>query len=147
MSSNASATVCRAEVRGAAGGGGRGGGGGGGIGYRRVEFLGRVEFLQRTALYDYAVAPRRCRDVFSRLRRAVGIDVDARDPRLGATLRGHQGHQPAARADVEYAARALRQAAPRADQNPVGAHLHGASAVVDVELLERESSSAHGPTF
>lgn len=84
--------------------------------------------------------------VLAGLLRRMLIQLHRIDAAIGvAALGQHQGDEAAAGANVEDPA-GLAERCPGAQQNAVGAHLHGAAIVLDVKLFEGKTAVSCHPT-
>ena len=112
------------------------------VGHDKIEHRGRV-VLQATPRYADFFRPGGCQRIFFCLSGGGFVQLQSDDVYRGITALGqHQGHQARAGADVQNTA-SRTQWRPGAEQNTVGAHLHGTTVVIDVKLLESKTTAAH----
>ena len=112
------------------------------IGNYGIEPFLRKELLQRQPHHLDTAAPRRGGDITAGLCHTCRIHIYGRNARMRGTLRRHQGNKTCPCPYVEDTA-FDRHPAPCTDEYAVGAHLHGAPAVVDVEPFECEPAAPH----
>ena len=112
------------------------------IRHDQIESFNRIVSLHRDGYCIQTVRPGRRGKIFSRLRRALRIDVHRRNP--GCTPLGqHQGDQARARTYVEHPPVPGTYFGPGTEQHPVGSDLHRAAILPHGKLFEPE----HGYPF
>ena len=93
--------------------------------------------LQPGVAYLHTHGIRRIRHILPRLEAGLAVDVDAHHLRPTVALGHHEGYKCRACSHIKDAGAAP---CPCAEQHAVGAHLHGATLLVDGETAETEKS-------
>ena len=111
------------------------------------------KFLQGQGQNRDVSCPRRIADVLGSLLRGIPVNFHRINleiyPCFGCSLCQHEGDDASSGSYVEYGKCAFciwsmtRDVGPGTQQYPIGAHLHGASILLDRELLELERTLFH----